>query len=80
MKRRYAEKLIRNGGGDQLLEAKDLLTLALNEAGVLKERAVLILSSLLSLRADVSEMLGDEEGSQIDRERACSMNTVYCNI
>ena len=77
LKSRYAERALRQGSLDT---AFSLLTQALNEAGALRGDSAAFLSSLLSLRADVSSERGDEEASRQDMERACAMNVLMCPL
>eukprot|EP00316_Scyphosphaera_apsteinii_P017566 CAMPEP_0119311060 /NCGR_PEP_ID=MMETSP1333-20130426/21461_1 /TAXON_ID=418940 /ORGANISM="Scyphosphaera apsteinii, Strain RCC1455" /LENGTH=199 /DNA_ID=CAMNT_0007315355 /DNA_START=23 /DNA_END=622 /DNA_ORIENTATION=- len=70
LKRAYADRAIRAGKLDDALE---LLTAALNQAGILRVRAAFLLASLLERRADVHDLRGHEEAARTDRQAAQRM-------
>ena len=71
--KRYADRALR---ANKPAEAKELLTQALNSAGVLRVRGALLLARLLDDRADVHEQLAAPEACATDRAAAEKMRSL----
>mmetsp|Transcript_5048 Transcript_5048/g.13302 ORF Transcript_5048/g.13302 Transcript_5048/m.13302 type:complete len:212 (+) Transcript_5048:34-669(+) len=70
LKRMYAMRALRRNDPK---EAVGLLTLALNEAGALKQQGATLLAHMLELRADAYEQLQDQASANSDRVKAVQM-------
>ena len=73
LKRMYAMRSLRQ---NKPAEALGLVGMALNEAGVLKQRGAHMLSGLLELRADIHEQQQSAEAAAADRKHAQQMREV----